>query len=105
MICPEVDEDERMINYSDIQVPLSWLPGDVQAYEALLDRYGVNLAGLSKRGSRTNCLDIITYVPLVLDPAEVLETISKDDIKLKQNAEAMLEVVEKGQVMGVTRTE
>ena len=37
-------------------------------------------------------------MPLVLDPAEVLETISKDDIKLKHNAEAMLEIVEKGQV-------
>ena len=61
-------------------------------------RYGVTLSGLSKRGSRSNYLDIITNVPLVLDPAEVLETISKDDIKLKHNAEAMLEIVEKGQV-------
>jgi len=84
---------------------MSWLPGDVQAYETLLDRYGVTLSGLSKRGSRSNYLDIITNVPLVLDPAEVLETISKDDIKLKHNAEAMLEIVEKGQVMGVTRSE
>jgi len=102
--CPEkVKDEERIVNYSDIKVPMSWLPGDIQAYESLLKRFGVGLGGQNILGvNRVNSPEMSSYVPLKLDPVpEILNSI--EDQLFRNKAEKILEIIDKEQNIGVTR--
>ena len=100
LLCQGQVEEQRLVKYSGIEIPVNRLPGDVNAYERVLKRFGLNLHGNSVHTG--SLADKAAYVPLENN----IEDFHKDLLEIHDvdldDLEAFMNLIDEKKELGIT---